>query len=66
MFTTFILGIYGLVSLKDVDNWDSDDEGNYTGNNGDEESTDPKISFNVFTYTMPFVAFVLDHSTKRL
>lgn len=25
-----------------------------------------KISFNIFTYTLPFVAFIFDHSTKRL
>ena len=24
------------------------------------------MSFNIFTYTLPFVAFLLDHSTKRL
>jgi hypothetical protein len=25
-----------------------------------------KITFNIFTYTLPFVGFILDHSTKRL
>lgn len=25
-----------------------------------------KIQFNIFTYTLPFVSFILDHSTKRL
>lgn len=25
-----------------------------------------KINFNIFTYTLPFVAFIFDHSTKRL
>ena len=32
-------------------------------------STDPsqlRMSFNIFTYTLPFVAFILDHSTKRI
>lgn len=24
------------------------------------------MNFNIFTYTLPFVAFILDHSTKRL
>jgi hypothetical protein len=24
------------------------------------------VSFNIFTYTLPFVAFILDHSSKRL
>lgn len=25
-----------------------------------------KLSFNIFTYTLPFVAFILDHSTKKI
>jgi hypothetical protein len=25
-----------------------------------------KINFNIFTYTLPFVAFIFDHSSKRL
>ena len=32
-------------------------------NNDDE---DDRLNFNIFTYTLPFVAFILDHSTKRL
>ncbi len=27
---------------------------------------DSKMNFNIFTYTLPFVAFILDHSTKRI
>jgi hypothetical protein len=27
---------------------------------------DKKMDFNIFTYTLPFVAFILDHSTKKL
>ena len=30
------------------------------------EESEIKISFNIFTYTLPFVSFILDHSTKRL
>jgi hypothetical protein len=26
----------------------------------------PHIHFNIFTYTLPFVAFIFDHSAKRL
>lgn len=36
--------------------------GTISGNPGD----DIKINFNIFTYTLPFVAFIFDHSTKRL
>jgi hypothetical protein len=25
-----------------------------------------KMDFNIFTYTLPFVAFILDHSTKKV
>lgn len=25
-----------------------------------------KMNFNIFTYTMPFVAFILDHSIKKI
>lgn len=25
-----------------------------------------KMNFNIFTYTLPFVAFILDHSTKKI
>jgi len=25
-----------------------------------------KMNFNIFSYTLPFVAFIYDHSTKRL
>jgi hypothetical protein len=32
----------------------------------DGENSEIKITFNIFTYTLPFVAFILDHSTKRL
>lgn len=24
------------------------------------------MTFNIFTYTLPFVAFILDHSTKKI
>ena len=40
------------------------------GNSTTSTSTNPadtiKINFNIFTYTLPFVAFIFDHSTKRL
>lgn len=36
--------------------------GTISGNPGE----DIKINFNIFTYTLPFVAFIFDHSTKRL
>ena len=44
---------------------------NYEGGddleNDDEDSDgDIKVTFNIFTYTLPFVAFILDHSLKRL
>jgi len=67
LITTFILGIYGLTRLKDVTDFDRDDHPRPHHEDPEaEEESDPKISFNVFTYTLPFVAFVLDHSTKRL
>ncbi len=25
-----------------------------------------KLNFNIFTYTLPFISFVMDHSTKKL
>jgi hypothetical protein len=31
-----------------------------------EDDDEPKVTFNIFTYTLPFVAFILDHSQKRL
>ena len=44
--------------------------GNSTASNGTSNSTstpqNPYVSFNIFTYTLPFVAFILDHSSKRL
>ena len=34
--------------------------------NSNEDDDEPKVTFNIFTYTLPFVAFILDHSQKRL
>lgn len=31
-----------------------------------DDPDDDRLSFNIFTYTLPFVAFILDHSTKRI
>jgi hypothetical protein len=46
---------------------------NYDGDNDEEDNSDDddsdgdiKVTFNIFTYTLPFVAFILDHSLKRL
>jgi len=47
---------------------------NKTNSNNDEEDNSDdvdsdgeiKVTFNIFTYTLPFVAFILDHSLKRL
>jgi hypothetical protein len=39
---------------------------NHTDSSNLGSRSDIKISFNIFTYTLPFVAFILDHSTKRL
>jgi hypothetical protein len=33
---------------------------------GDDSDGEIKVTFNIFTYTLPFVAFILDHSLKRL
>jgi hypothetical protein len=33
---------------------------------GDDNDDDVKVTFNIFTYTLPFIAFILDHSLKRL
>ena len=52
--TTFIIGIEGLVKM----NKKPDPE--------DPEYEPVKMSFNLFTYTLPFVAFILDHSTKKI
>lgn len=30
------------------------------------KSASNKMDFNIFTYTLPFVAFILDHSTKKI
>ena len=30
------------------------------------DKPDHKMDFNIFTYTLPFVVFILDHSTKKL
>ena len=40
---------------------DVDAEDDYNDSDGDV-----KVTFNIFTYTLPFVAFILDHSLKRL
>lgn len=32
----------------------------------DDDDENDRLNFNIFTYTLPFVAFILDHSTKRL
>ena len=50
--TTFIMGIQGLTKIGF-----SDDE---------EEGSGSRMSFNIFTYTLPFVAFIYDHSSKRI
>lgn len=31
-----------------------------------DDPDDDRLNFNIFTYTLPFVAFILDHSTKRI
>jgi hypothetical protein len=33
---------------------------------GEDSDGEIKVTFNIFTYTLPFVAFILDHSLKRL
>src|ERR1035437_4226703 len=33
---------------------------------GDNDTDEEQMNFNIFTYTIPFVAFILDHSTKKL
>ncbi len=39
---------------------------NDSDGNGEDDDDEIKVSFNIFTYTLPFVAFILDHSLKRL
>jgi len=72
--TTFIIGTIGLSKLYNS-NSNQDTHGSDRHKDHDQQQnqdgisetyTQPRVSFNVFTYTLPFVAFVLDHSTKRL
>eukprot|EP00347_Sterkiella_histriomuscorum_P023431 403334668 len=71
--TTFVLGAYGFSQFKEPqqsDNTNSNDQ-DYD-NYGDEDqqnkssNDENQMNFNIFTYTLPFVAFILDHSTKRI
>jgi hypothetical protein len=55
--TTFIYGIYGLSVMKNTNDDNKSD---------DDDDNDSKMNFNIFTYTLPFVSFILDHSTKRI
>ena len=48
---------------KTNSNYDGDDD---LENDDDDSDGDIKVTFNIFTYTLPFVAFILDHSLKRL
>lgn len=43
----------------------SDLNDNEEGDNEDDNG-EIKVTFNIFTYTLPFIAFILDHSLKRL
>lgn len=47
-------------------NIDSSNNSNQTNTTDTSTSSSAKITFNIFTYTLPFVSFILDHSTKRL
>lgn len=40
---------------------DEEDEGDES-----EDDSEVKVTFNIFTYTLPFISFILDHSLKRL
>jgi hypothetical protein len=50
---------------KTISNYDGDDD-EEDNSDDDDSDGDIKVTFNIFTYTLPFVAFILDHSLKRL
>lgn len=43
---------------------DQDDDGE--DDDDEDDNGEIKVTFNIFTYTLPFIAFILDHSLKRL